>query len=145
MTLFVCLFVLKNLADSWTDIVLFNRVPSQVLIGPGNYITLPRESPREKNFNNASKDFFSMASKPKPSARLESVFSYTEKSFISSYHRQFSTNIKIKIIKLKWDMIARALMLWIFILISAEIWLKYDALFPTYHKFWNNKEKYAKS
>ncbi len=34
------------------------------------------------------------------STGLEMVFIYTEKSFIPSYYRQFSTNIKNKIIKL---------------------------------------------
>ena len=33
------------------------------------------------------------------SAGLEPVQSHTEKSYIKSYYRQFSTNIKIKIIK----------------------------------------------
>ena len=32
------------------------------------------------------------------SARLEPVLSYTEKSCIALYYRQFSTNIKVKII-----------------------------------------------
>ena len=34
------------------------------------------------------------------SAGLEPVFSHTEKSCIPSYYRQFSMNIKIKVIKL---------------------------------------------
>ena len=35
------------------------------------------------------------------SAELEPVLSYTEKLCIASYYRQFFTNIKVKIIKLK--------------------------------------------
>ena len=49
-----------------------------------------------------SKTFSSMASNPINIRRagLESVLSHTETSCIAAYYRQFSKNIKIKIIRL---------------------------------------------
>ena len=42
------------------------------------------------------------------SAGLEPVLSHTEKACIASYYKQFSTNIKIEIIKLKPVLLAWA-------------------------------------
>ena len=61
------------------------------------------------------KDISSMASKPITIRWIRTGFSQTEKSCIASNYRQFSTNIKIKIIKLKLVLILK-----VFILISAE-------------------------
>ena len=43
---------------------------------------------------NSIKCVSGMASKPKISAGLDRVLSYTEKSYIVSYYRRFSSNIK---------------------------------------------------
>ena len=49
-----------------------------------------------------------MASKPITIQGLELVLSHTEKLCIGSYYRQFSTNIKIKLIKSIPVLLARA-------------------------------------
>ena len=71
------------------------------------------------------------------SAKLETVLSHTEKC-IASYYRQFSTNIKIKMIKSIQVLFARpfgpleitklGLIFEFFISISAESYLWYDAI-----------------
>ncbi len=45
-------------------------------------------------------------------AGLEPVLSFTSKSCIASYYRQFSTNIKINFIKLNQVLLARTSALW---------------------------------